>query len=218
LPLAGRPLLARLAVVYGLDVPTRPMPPAAGSPVALLVADPEGNLPEARKESRSAAETIRGQGWTSKLLEGKEASAGKVRGALPGIRLFEFAGHGELAGFAGWDSALRLAKGSRLTSRDVLTLRAPPWVVLSTCEGGLSSQQAPGEGIGLAQAFLLAGSQAVVAAVRPVRDSTARAFVAGLHRYWQPGTDLVQPFRRAQLACLQENPNADCASFRLFAP
>ena len=66
--------------------------------------------------------------------------------------------------------------------------------MLSTCEGGRSSKEAPGEGIGLAQAFLLAGSQAVVAAVRPVRDSTAREFVAELHRYWKPGTDLVQPF------------------------
>jgi tetratricopeptide (TPR) repeat protein len=218
LPLAGEPLLLldRLPVVYGLDVATRPSPAPAGRQVALLVADPEDNLPEARKESRSVAETIRGQGWAPKLLEGKDAGAGAVRGVLTGASLFEFAGHGELAGFAGWESSLRLAAGSRLTSRDVLTLRVPAWVVLSTCEGGLSSKEAPGEGIGLAQAFLLAGSRAVVAAVRPVRDSTARRFVDELHRYWKPGTDLVQPFRLAQRACLQRY--ADCASFRLFEP
>lgn len=218
LPLAGKPLLAWLPVVYGLDVATRPSPASAGRPVALLVADPEDNLPEARKESRSVAETIRGQGWTPKLLEGKDADASTVRGVLAGASLFEFAGHGELAGFAGWESPLRLAAGSRLTSRDVLTLRVPAWVVLSTCEGGLSSKEAPGEGIGLAQAFLLAGSRAVVAAVRPVRDSTAREFVAELHRYWKPGTDLVQPFRQAQLSCRQLHPDADWASFRLLEP
>jgi cellulose synthase operon protein C len=216
LPLAGKPLMDWLPVVYGLDVPTRPLSAPAGRPVALLVADPEDNLREARKESESVEEAIRGQGWTPKLLKGKEASVGAVRDALPRASLFEFAGHGELRGFAGWDSALRLADGSRLTSRDVLTLRVPAWVVLSTCEGGRSSKEAPGEGVGLAQAFLLAGSQAVVAAVRPVLDSTAREFVADLHQYWKPGTDLVQPFRRAQQACLQRY--ADCASFRLFEP
>jgi CHAT domain-containing protein len=218
--LPGKPLLEQLPVVYGLDLPTRLSRPPAGPPVALLVAAPEGDLPEGLQESRSVAATIRGwgQGWTPKLLEGKDASAGAVHDALAGASLFEFAGHGELAGFAGWDSALLLAAGSRLTSRDVLTLRVPAWVVLSTCEGGHSSREAPGEGIGLAQAFLLAGSQAVVAAVRPVRDSTAREFVAELHRYWKPGTDLVQPFRQAQLSCRQKYPGADCESFRLLEP
>jgi cellulose synthase operon protein C len=220
LPLAGKPLLERLPVVYGLDLPTQLSRPPAGAPVALLVADPEDNLPEARKESTSFDAKVRGwgQGWTARQLPGQAADAGAVRAALAGATLFEFAGHGELAGFAGWDSALRLAAGSRLTARDILTLRVPPWVVLSTCEGGRSSREAPGEGLGVAQAFLLAGSQAVVAAVRPVRDSTARAFVADLHRYWLPGADLAGPFRQAQLACLEENPGADCESFRLFEP
>ena len=218
--LPGKPLLERLPVVYGLDLPTQLSRPPVGPPVALLVADPEGDLPEGLQESRSVAATIRGwgQGWTPKRLEGKAAGVAAVHDALAGASLFEFAGHGELAGFAGWDSALLLAAGSRLTSRDVLTLRVPAWVVLSTCEGGRSSREAPGEGIGLAQAFLLAGSQAVVAAVRPVRDSTARELVAELHRYWKPGTDLVQQFRQAQLSCRQKYPGADCESFRLLEP
>jgi tetratricopeptide (TPR) repeat protein len=221
LPLAGKPLLALLPVVYGLDLPVQPSPLPAGPPVALLVADPEGNLPEARKESKSFDETVRGwgQGWTPKRLEGKVADIGAVRDALAGASLFEFAGHGELAGFAGWDSALLLAAGSRLTSRDLLTLpRAPSWVVLSTCEGGLSSKEAPGEGIGLAQAFLLAGSRSVVAAVRPVRDSTAREFVTELHRHWKPGMDLARPFQQTQLFCRQHHPGTDWESFRLLEP
>jgi CHAT domain-containing protein len=208
-------------VVYGLDVPTQLSPAPAGPPVALLVADPEGNLPEARKESQSFDEKVRswGQGWTPKQLEGKAAKVGAVREALAGASLFEFAGHGELAGFAGWDSALRLAAGSRLTSRDLLTLRrVPAWVLLSTCEGGLSSKEAPGEGIGLAQAFLLAGSQAVVAAVRPVRDSTARELVTELHRHWKPGMDLARPFQQTQLFCRQRYPDTDWESFRLLEP
>jgi tetratricopeptide (TPR) repeat protein len=221
LPFGGEPLFTRLPVVYGLDVPTQLSPASAGPPVALLVADPEGNLPEARKESKSFAKTVRrwGQGWIPKQPEGKAANVGAVREALAGASFFEFAGHGELAGFAGWDSALRLAAGSRLTSRDLLTLpRVPAWVVLSTCEGGLSSKEAPGEGIGLAQAFLLAGSQGVVATVRPVLDSTAREFVTELHRHWKPGMDLARPFQQTQLFCQQRYPGTDWESFRLLEP
>jgi tetratricopeptide (TPR) repeat protein len=221
LPFGGEPLFARLPVVYGLDVSTPPSSPPGGPPRALLVADPEGNLPEARQESKSFAQTVRGwgQGWIPKRLEGRDADVGAVREALSSASFFEFAGHGELAGFAGWDSALLLAAGSRLTSRDLLTLpRVPSWVVLATCEGGLSSREAPGEGIGLAQAFLLAGSQAVVATVRPVRDATAREFVAELHRHWKPGMDLARPFQQTQLFCRQHDPGADWESFRLLEP
>ena len=220
LPLAGDNLLARLPVVYGLDLPTHPSPAPTDQPVALLVADPEGNLPEARKESGSVAATVRGwgKGWVPKRLDGGSASVAAVREALPGADLFDFAGHGVFEP-SGWDSALRLADGSRLTPRDLLTLRrVPPWVVLSTCEGGLSSKEAPGEGIGLAQAFLLAGSRAVVASTRPVRDTEARDFTVELYRGWKPGMDLARPFQRAQLACRRRNPAGDWASFRLFEP
>jgi tetratricopeptide (TPR) repeat protein len=220
LPLAGKPLLAWLPVVYGLDLPAHAPSAPAQTPVALLVADPEGNLSEAKKESKDVAETIRGwgQGWTLK----EATTAGKVREELPSADLFQFAGHGEYSGFAGWDSALRLANGSRLTPTDLLALRrVPSWVVLATCEGGRSSEEAPGEGIGLAQAFLLAGSRAVVAATRPVLDATAHDFAVELYGRWKPGMDLQQQFQKAQLACSrrcrQLKPD-DWASFRLFEP
>ncbi|MFL6260502.1 MAG: CHAT domain-containing protein [Thermoanaerobaculia bacterium] len=221
LPWRGEPLVARLSVVYSLDLPVRPSPAPAGPRRALLVVDPEGDLPETRRESESVAETIGGwgQGWTLKRLDGSAANAGAVHEELPIADLFQFAGHGEFAGFGGWDSALRLAGGSRLTPGDLLALRrVPAWVVLSTCEGGRTSEEAPGEGIGLAQAFLLAGSRAVVATTRPVRDTVARDFAVELYRGWNPGVDLPQQFQRAQLACRRRNPAADWASFRLLEP
>jgi cellulose synthase operon protein C len=220
LPFVHETLLAKIPVVYGLDLPTHLSTAPVGRPVALLVADPEGNLPEAQKESKKVADTVRGwgQGWTPKRLDGTDASEDAVREALLGADLFDFAGHGVFED-SGWDSALLLAAGSRLTPRDLLTLRrVPAWVVLSTCEGGRSSKEAPGEGIGLAQAFLLAGSQAVVATTRPVRDTEARDFVVELYRGWRPGMDLAQQVRRAQLACRRKNPAADWASFRLLEP
>jgi tetratricopeptide (TPR) repeat protein len=220
LPFAQATLLAKVPVVYGLDLPTHLSTAPAGRPVALLVANPENNLPEAEKESKIVADTVRGwgRGWNPERLDNQDASEEAVRQALLGADLFDFAGHGVFEE-SGWDSALLLAAGSRLTPRDLLTLkRVPSWVVLSTCGGGLSSKEAPGEGIGLAQAFLLAGSRAVVASTRPVRDTEARAFVEELYRRWKPGMDLAQPFQRAQLACRQRNPAGDWASFRLFEP
>jgi tetratricopeptide (TPR) repeat protein len=220
LPFGGEPLLARHVVVYGLDLPARPLAAASGRRV-LLVSDPKGNLPAAREEATVVAAVIPawGSGWSLTRLDGSAAQAAAVRKALPGTGLFHYAGHGTFAGFGGWDSGLELADGSRLTLGDLLALRRmPAWVVLSSCEGARSSEQAPGEGIGLAHAFLLAGAQAVVAATRPVTDRVGRDLVRELYRGWKPGVDLSRQLRQAQLACRRRDPAADWASFRLFEP
>lgn len=222
LPFEGKPLLARRVVVYGLDLPVRPDPrPSRGGRVALLVSDPRGDLQAARKEAREVADAVSAWGpeWTLKRLDGTEARADAVRKALPRAFLFHYAGHGTFAGFSGWDSVLGLADGTSLTLSDLQTLgRAPAWVVLSSCDAGRSSEQAPGEGIGLAHAFLLAGSQAVVAATSRVPDETARDLVRELYSGWR-GVDLPRQFQRAQWACLQRHPAAaGCESFRLFEP
>lgn len=221
LPFGGEPLLARHLVVYGLDLPNHPEPIQVGGHVALLVADPQGNLPEARKEAAAVGASIRAwkRDWTLKRLDGTAANAKAVRTALPDATLFHYAGHGTFAGFGGWDSVLPLADGTPLTLSDLLALRrAPAWVVLSSCQAGRSSEQAPGEGIGLAHAFLLAGSQAVVAATQDVPDPIARDLMSELYRGWQPGVDLPSQFQRAQLACHRRHPGGECASFRLFEP
>lgn len=221
LPFGGEPLLARRVLVYGLDLPTRPAPAIPGRRSALLVADPQGDLAAARQEASMVAAAVRAwePGWTLERLEGTEARAEDVRAALPNAGLFHYAGHGTFAGFAGWDSVLTLADGSPLTVGDLLALpRAPAWVLLSSCDAARSSEQAPGEGIGLAQAFLLAGSESVIAATRRVPDSIARDLLSELYRGWQPGMDLPRQFQRAQQACIHSHQASDCASFRLLEP
>jgi cellulose synthase operon protein C len=221
LPLDGEPLLARHLVIYSLDLPSRPAAVLADRPVALLVSDPEGNLPEARQEAGTVGAAIRTwrESWSLRRLDGLAATAGAVREALPGADLFHFAGHGNFAGFAGWDSALRLADGSRLTLADLLALRrVPSWVVLSSCEAGQASEQARGEGVGIAQAFLLAGSRAVIAATERVEDGTARALVDELYQGWEPGADLPRQLQRAQLALRRREPAAHWQSFRILEP
>jgi len=223
LPFGGEPLFAHHLVIYSLDLPVRSSPPSPGRPVALLVSNPQsdqGYLPAAGKEADEVAASIHNRGgWSLTRLDGPAARASAVSDALPRADLFHFAGHGNFAGFAGWDSALPLADGSRLTMGDILTLpRAPRWVVLSACDAGRSSKEAPGEGIGLAHAFLLAGSQAVIASTRTVDDETARHLLSALYQDWKPGTDLSRQLQRAELACRRHSPQADCTSFRLIEP
>jgi hypothetical protein len=219
LPLSGEPLLARHLVVYSLDLPGPSTSSTTGRHKALLVADPEGNLPAARDEAQAVAMAIPawGSGWTLKSLTHGQASAKSVLDELVGADLFHFAGHGNFTGFAGWDSELRLANGSRLTLGDLLALhRVPAWVVLSACDAGRASEQTPGEGIGLAQAFLLAGSQVVIAASRSVEDRDARDLLREMYQNWQPGAGLPQQFLRAQRACLRHDPTSGCNYFRLL--
>jgi CHAT domain-containing protein len=224
LPFGGEPLLANHLVVYSLDLPIRSSPAAtSGQQTALVVSNPQGNLPAANEEAKTVADAIRtwGPGWRLETLQSQKARSEAVLKALPTARLFHYAGHGVFAGFAGWDSELPLAGSSRLTLGDVLALRvAPAWIVLSACDAGRSSYEAPGEGIGLANAFLLAGSQAVVASPRSVSDLSANDLMRELYRGWESGADLPSQLRRAQLSCRRKDPSARAAwaSFRILVP
>ncbi len=168
LPLDGAALHSRMPVRWLLDVTARPH----GSGDALVVADPTGELPHAAEEGRLVAERLGAQ-----PLMGDAATVAAVRAALPESGLAHFATHGE---YAGWQSELRLADGE-LTVADLLALPAvPERVVLSTCEGGRTAEVTV-QSIGLAQAFVLAGSTQVLAAIRPVDDDDARAVATAVH-------------------------------------
>jgi cellulose synthase operon protein C len=222
LPFGGDVLLAEHPVVYGLDLQVPPAPATGRMRHALLVADTLGDLPYALDESREVLETLRSgpQPWTTEELKGAEASAEAVRERLASADLLHYAGHGSFSGSGGWDSSLLLAEETRLTLGDLLALddRVPAWVVLSACETGKSSIQVPIESLGLAQAFLLAGSRAVIASVRPVKDSDLPAFFPELYREWHRQPDLAVALQRAQLSWRKRYPRADWQSFRLFEP
>jgi tetratricopeptide (TPR) repeat protein len=220
----GQPLLATHRVVYSLDLPKGSASPTpSGHPMALVVSDPTEDLRTAKTEGKTVTAAIqRWPGaWTPTPLNGSEAKASKVRDALAKASFFHYAGHGSFAGFAGWSSELPLADHSRLTLSDILALgHTPDSVVLSACDAGHTSEEAPGEGVGLANAFLLAGSKEVVAARQWVPDSSANELMAEMYSHWQPREDLQQQLRRAQLTCARKNPSpcASWASFRVLVP
>jgi CHAT domain-containing protein len=234
LPFGGQPLLAIRLVAYSLDLPRRSgFPSRSGQPVALVVSNPTRDLRTAEAEGQTVAAAIknwqcpcaaiknwRGP-WKLNLLTGSAAQAGEVRKALTQASFFHYAGHGSFGGFAGWSSELPLADQSKLTLSDILTLsRTPDSIVLSACDAGRTSEEAPGEGVGLANAFLLAGAREVVAARQLVSDASANDLMDEVYRHWQSGMDLPHQLQRAQLACRAKNPSprAAWASFRLLVP
>lgn len=225
LPYAGEVLLAYRPVVYGLDLGAPSLATARGAdgggPAMLVVGDPQGNLPAAAAEARRVAAVLEGD-YEVLLLTGDQALGTNLRRSLAESELFHYAGHGRFAGSGGWQSALPLAQGGRLTLGDILTLgHAPGSVVLSGCETARSTEASPLESIGLAQAFLVAGSHQVVATTRPVPDDGAALLVDALYGEVSGGAsrlELAQALRAAQLHWRSSEPGADWASFRLLEP
>jgi len=220
LPFENDILLAARPVVYGLDLAV-PAESPSQTRRALVVANPLGDLPAALLEADAVTAALQSQkpAWRTEVLRGEEASAEAVKRALSGADLFHYAGHGAFSGVGGWESVLPLAGSTRLTLGDLLALGRPPRrVVLSGCETGRSGAGASVEGLGLAHAFLLAGSRAVVAATRSVDDRAAEGLFTELYRHWGPEPDLAALLQQAQLAWRNREPTADWKSFRLFVP
>ncbi len=223
LPFRGAPLIAHAPVAYGLDLPPEPAhhapSPAAAAPAgALVVADPTLDLAAARREGRHVFEALAARpGPPPRLLEGREATRERLLEAFLGAPLVHYAGHGVFGGTDGTESAMLLAGGVRLTPGDLLTQpSAPAHVVLSGCETA-RSPEGVGEGLGLAQAFLLRGSAAVVAPTRPVGDESSSRLFEAFYRHF-PALDAPSALALAQNALREASPEVDWRSFRALVP
>ncbi len=181
---------------------------------ALIVADPNGDLPNARDE----AELVRAHlsDRPVETLLGREASRERVLERLARSGTFHYAGHGRFAGEDGWESSLPLAERTELTVGDILALpEAPRRVMLSGCETAETSTLA-GQQLGLAQAFVLAGSVAVVATTRPVKDATAKMIAERVHL--EATESMAHALWRAQQHLKKVDSTADWAAFRVIVP
>lgn len=200
-------LAAPVPVAFAVDAPARPQVASCrGDRRALLVTNPRNNLWAAS----DAAPAIRGDlerlGLRVDSLDGAAATRAAVEARLadPCTVLFHYDGHaGGLQGRADRvDDALLLAGRDTLTAADILGVaRVPESVVLNGC-----TTAAP-EGLGLAQAFLLAGAAHVVASLDDIAaDSAARLsrqlFASAppdpaARELPAPGFDLVALYSRA---------------------
>ncbi|MEO1575005.1 MAG: CHAT domain-containing protein, partial [Pseudomonadota bacterium] len=191
--------------------------PAPG--LAILVADPTGNLSAARGEIADVRERLtRKSDWRHTVLSGAQARAPDVVSALQNAALFHYAGHAEFGSRFGWDSHLKLAGDTAIGVGDALTLgAAPDVVILSGCETALRSGiDTPS--MGLANAFLARGSRAVIATSRSVDDRSARAVISSFYDQWLQGNAIDDALRTAQIEVRDSYPDLDWSAFRLMTP
>lgn len=208
LPLAGAPLFATHAVTYGLDVDGPQTAPPAGERVALFVVDPTEDAPAIRATADDTANALRRAGLTIERLAGESATHEALRGALerPEVALFYYAGHAVFEGRGGSLAGLRLAAEGRLTVSDILALsRVPSEVVLLACEGG-RTETGSATGLGVAQAFLLRGAEAAIAATRPVEDALTARLGLALSSGLGEGKSAVDALASAQAALYRSHP------------
>lgn len=205
-------------VAWALDLPRRAARPGERAARALLVADPEQDLPAARDEAAAAADALRRGGWSVRALTGPAATGPAVREAIGGVTLLHYAGHGEARADDPFAARLPLADGGRLAIGDLLTVSsAPRWVVLTGCRTGFVDPQAAAGGLTLAHGFLLAGAEAVLATTEVVDDSLAGAVGSAVTaRLAAPSpTDLPRAARDA-LGALGDR--AGLEAFRVWVP
>lgn len=210
LPFDGAPLLARAPVAYALDLGVSSA--AAPDDGTLVVADPTSDLPAARGEGRAIAASLPG----TQLLEGGAATRAAVAAALGGTALFHYAGHGLFGGPEGWASELPLADSS-FGVADILAMARPPQqVVLAACDAARASSAGRAPALGIAQAFLAAGSDVVIAATREVGDDVAAEIVLALYdaRAKDPKLDLASALRVAQTTVGAQKAPTTWSAFR----
>jgi len=167
----GTPLGQKLPVVIGLDLPKTTSVPGP----SVVIADPQMNLRLAMEEGAWVASRDKAE-----LLQMSQATRDRAVDAITRASHLHIAAHA-VAIDDGFHSELRLAD-TPLLAEDLLQLvRVPNTVFLNTCDGAISPAGRV-ERIGLAQAFLAAGTQMVlgtnVKADDQIAFDVARAYYA----------------------------------------
>ncbi|HKO46373.1 MAG TPA: hypothetical protein VJV79_01535 [Polyangiaceae bacterium] len=227
LRVGGRPLVAWIPVAYAFepgaaaDSESHTESQDTAASTALVLGDPNANLPRANAEARRVAHRLA----EARLLLQDQVTFDAVLKDLPNARLLHFAGHARSGGIDGLEGALGLSRTQRFSVADALACeRVPDFVVLSACTSSVSLE--PGSGLSIGQAFLLAGSRAVVGASRTISDHLAGHFAEALYdRLLAFGSSRQLPrdihawaaaVRAAGLEQEQADPHGDWASVRLL--
>jgi CHAT domain-containing protein/tetratricopeptide (TPR) repeat protein len=202
------------------------------APRYLLLADPTSTpplpsgrplprLPGTQKEIGRVAAFLPASAVTA--LVGAQATEHQVRSLAGDRSVLHFATHGVIRADDPLESFLALDTGRTATGRDAqqsissdtaddgrLTAREiygiqlnADLVVLSACRTGLGAVSGDGV-IGLARAFLYAGTPSVIATLWDVADEPAARLMPSLYRSLKRVPDTAQALRRAQLTLLND--------------
>jgi CHAT domain-containing protein len=186
--------------------------PVAAGPITVLALAPRaGPLPGSREEVE-AIRTVYGSRAT--VLVGNEASEPGFRAAASGYGILHLATYGVLNKHNPMFSFVELApagaEDGRLEVREVfdLSLNAR-LVVLSACQtalgsGALADVPAGDDWVGLARAFLAAGSRSVVATLWPVGDRGTARLMEQFYRRLEAGATALEALTEAKRSALRD--------------
>ena len=174
-------------------------PPVAPDAPVLMIADPEGNLPDAQAEAEGVRTAFL---RSATVLHGAEATPEAVRDWLlaGGGTVLHLACHGAVRpGVDG--SYLRLADSRRLTAHAILRTRRATeigLVALAACTTGVPSG-AYDEAFSLTTAFLAAGARSVFGSLWPVPGEATSLLMFMAHHYlWAEGKRPMDALNHAQ--------------------
>lgn len=189
----------------------------------LIVGDPDARndpdwllprLPGAADEARAVAAL-----WRRTAIIGAEATPERVVGQMEDADYIHIAAHGIASIEKPMDNSFLALTGGRLTARQIqsLKLTSLPIVVLSACQSALGSPLEAGI-IGVARAFVIAGSIGVVASLWNVDDAATAAVMRRFAELLLQ-TNPADALRRAQLEALERWPSPQVwAAFILYGP
>jgi CHAT domain-containing protein len=162
-------------------------PPVASDAGGLMIADPEGNLPDARAEAEAISAAFL---EAATVLRGAEATPEALADWLRtgGGPVLHLACHGAVRpGVDG--SYLRLAGSRRLTAHEILRTRRTAdigLVALAACTTGVPSG-AYDEAFSLTTAFLVSGARSVFGSLWPVPSEATSLLMFMAHHYLWAG-------------------------------
>lgn len=201
----GQSLAERLAIGRRRlsEAPTRQTDPMLSPrPRALLIGNPNGDLPAATAEVEALMERFdaAGDGPRCELLCGAQASRLRMLEALAGAdhAILHFAGHAR-------PGALRLSDGWLGAEEIREALSGRPLVFLNACRSGRADAVAPAGG-DLVTAFLEGGASALVATLWPVYDRLAGDLALRFYQGLLAHEGLGEALRQARLELVARAP------------
>ena len=167
---------------------------------SLLIGDPDGSLPGARKEVQEISATL---STALPPLIGTDATIENFRRQAPKSRIVHLATHGVLNHEQPAESYLLMANAQRLNMVDisVLDLEQTDLVVLSACESGIGRDGL--EYATLARAFAHAQVPSVVASLWNVHDPATRQLMSDFYSNFVQGKDVFSAMAAAQRAMIR---------------
>jgi CHAT domain-containing protein len=167
----------------------------------LVLADPAGDLPAARREGEALAAMY--PGGVSLFQE--RATQQALQAGLAGGSLLHLATHGEVDPDDPSRSYLVLAQGQRLNAETIfaLPIQGVRMVTLSACNTAIGATEPAASVVSLAESFWVTGPGCVVATLWAVNDESTAQFMVELYEAMLAGAGPAEAIRKAQLALRQ---------------